>query len=96
MSEFSETRKLLVIRHGERLDAVYKDYRSGDWLGNVFDSTENYRPLDERWPDLLPLRNDGLESYVRDPPLTKPGYADAYWMGTSICNEVTILLCWTK
>ncbi|CAF1239020.1 unnamed protein product [Didymodactylos carnosus] len=71
--------KLIIIRHGERVDAIFGD----NWLSKAFDQVGNYIRYDPNLPSSLPHRNN-LNDYLFDPPLTEIGLMRSYRTGEAL------------
>lgn len=70
---------IFVVRHGERVDAVF-----GDWVSHCFDSHGAYRRLDLNLPAELPLRP--CQHYQVDTPITELGHWQARQVGTALAS----------
>lgn len=68
--------KLIIIRHGERVDALFGD----SWFQQAFDRTGNYRRFHTNLPISLPYRQN-FQDYRYDPPLTQLGLIRSYKTG---------------
>jgi len=74
---FSTHRKLLIIRHGDRLDWAFRN-ASGNWTEKAFGS---------EGPNVLPEREDGLQAYQLDTPITEAGVSKAKSIGRALENH---------
>ncbi|XP_003371792.1 phosphoglycerate mutase family protein [Trichinella spiralis] len=77
--------KLMMMRHGERLDSCRFDIR------RCFESG-SYTPLQLNHPSFLPTRGNGqliscIEDWVEDTPLSNMGRAAAFLMGRAMARE---------
>ncbi|CAG0879378.1 unnamed protein product [Cyprideis torosa] len=74
-------RKIIVVRHGERVDAVF-----GNWLPATFPAGnfETYRRRDQNMPHTILQRSDGIAGYRMDTPLTVLGELQSRSIGESI------------
>ncbi|RWS12426.1 protein UBASH3A-like protein [Dinothrombium tinctorium] len=79
MNNFTETRKLFIIRHGERLDHVFGE----QWPSLCFDKNGDYKRLDLNMPISLPSRGRFLD-YSLDSPLTNVGLLQATLTGEAL------------
>jgi len=68
--------KLIIIRHGERVDALFGE----SWFSQAFDQTGNYRRFHTNLPISLPYRQN-FQDYLYDPPLTELGSIRSYRTG---------------
>jgi hypothetical protein len=68
--------KLIIIRHGERVDALFGD----NWFQQAFDQTGNYQRFHTNLPTSLPYRQN-FKDYLHDPPLTELGLIRSYRTG---------------
>lgn len=68
--------KLIIIRHGERVDAVFGD----TWFEKAFDQSGNYHRFHTNLPTSLPYRQN-FQDYLFDPPLTELGLIRSYRTG---------------
>ncbi|CAF0887767.1 unnamed protein product, partial [Didymodactylos carnosus] len=84
--------RLLVLRHGERLDRYY----SSQWLRQAFDNDGNYCRFSPILPETLPLRQ-AIKDFDADPPLTYKGLKDAYHTGTVLREKnIHINYCYSS
>ena len=72
--------KLIIIRHGERVDALFGD----NWFHQAFDQSGIYRRFHTNLPISLPYRQHYMD-YIHDPPLTELGLIRSYRTGW-ICS----------
>lgn len=70
----SGTRKVYLMRHGERIDFTF-----GTWVPYCFDAAGNYIRKDLNMPKTLPTRKPSL--WQRDSPLTNVGRYQALLVG---------------
>ena len=68
--------KLVIIRHGERVDAIFGD----NWFEQAFDSGGTYHRFHSNLPISLPYRQN-FKDYFNDPPLTELGLIRSYRTG---------------
>ncbi|CAF3656841.1 unnamed protein product [Rotaria sordida] len=84
--------RLLVIRHGERLDRYY----SSQWLRQAFDKDGNFCRFSPILPETLPFRAS-IRDFDLDPPLTYKGLKDAYHTGTVLKEKsIHINYCYSS
>ncbi|CAF1199826.1 unnamed protein product [Adineta ricciae] len=84
--------RIIIIRHGERADAVL----GSEWSKKSFDRHGHYIRFSEHLPDALPARSY-LHHYVIDVPLTNRGRLHAYRTGkTLLANGYAADLCYTS
>ncbi|KRZ57037.1 MutS -like protein 5, partial [Trichinella nativa] len=81
--------KLMMMRHGERLDSCRFDIR------RCFESG-SYTPLQLNHPSFLQTRGNGqliscIEDWVEDTPLSNMGRAAAFLMGRAMAREEEVL-----
>lgn len=69
-------RRLLVIRHGERIDFTF-NVTHENWVLKAFDNDGHYKRFNINMPRSLPNRKDGHGNYMADTPLTEMGYLQA-------------------
>lgn len=82
-SENFSGRRLLVIRHGERVDFTFNPTHE-HWVNRAFDRNGVYRRFNINMPRTLPQRKDGHASYSFDTPLTEMGYLQAKLTGRAL------------
>ncbi|CAD6185102.1 unnamed protein product [Caenorhabditis auriculariae] len=90
-----ESRRVIVVRHGERCDFVFNQY-NGSWVKRAFDSAGRYRPFDVNMPRNVPKRRDGYQAYEKDTPLTEIGYLQSKLTGRALRDssvEIDHILC---
>ena len=68
--------KLIIARHGERIDALFGD----SWFKQAFDRIGTYRRFHTNLPISLPYRQN-FQDYQYDPPLTELGLIRSYRTG---------------
>lgn len=82
--EANKNQKLLILRHGERVD-----YAFPRWSNHAFDNNGGYHRLDLNMPKILPKRAD--EQYIVpwkfDPPITQIGKIQAYLIGEMLKEQ---------
>lgn len=71
-------RRVVVVRHGERIDRAFTD-----WMKLAWDSNGCYKPFDLNVPIQIPKRTN-YQSYSLDSPLTEVGYFEAQSVGRSL------------
>uniref|UniRef100_A0A0N5ADL8 Protein UBASH3A-like protein n=1 Tax=Syphacia muris TaxID=451379 RepID=A0A0N5ADL8_9BILA len=91
------SRKLLVVRHGERCDYYFKkrvnlklynlnfynlQFAGVNWVEKAFDSLGRYNRFDSQLPETVPVRAGGFKEYKEDTPITTNGYSLAVKTGT--------------
>lgn len=69
--EDNGSRKLFVMRHGERIDFTF-----GDWTSHSFDKVHGYIQKDLNMPESLPQRAS-IDDWINDSPLTNIGLHQA-------------------
>ncbi|KRX92357.1 MutS -like protein 5 [Trichinella pseudospiralis] len=79
------TPKIMMMRHGERLDSCHFDIRQCFQKGV-------YTPLQLNHPSCLQLRSngelpEGVDAWVEDTPLSNMGRAAAFLMGRALARE---------
>uniref|UniRef100_F1L2L0 Protein UBASH3A homolog n=2 Tax=Ascaris TaxID=6251 RepID=F1L2L0_ASCSU len=77
------SRRLLVIRHGERCDFTFNQ-QGINWMKRAFDVSGKYRPFDLNLPRNIPRRKDGYEKFASDSPLTEMGYLQSKLTGRAL------------
>ncbi|CAF3545450.1 unnamed protein product [Rotaria socialis] len=84
--------RLLVLRHGERLDRYY----SSQWLRQAFDKNGNFCRFSPILPETLPFRAS-IRDFDLDPPLTYKGLKDAFHTGTVLKEKgIHINYCYSS
>lgn len=84
--------RLLLLRHGERLDRFY----SSQWLRQAFDKDGNYCRFSPILPETLPFRAS-IRDFDLDPPLTYKGLKDSYHTGTVLRDKnIQINYCYSS
>ncbi|CAF3432324.1 unnamed protein product [Rotaria sp. Silwood1] len=84
--------RLLVLRHGERLDRYY----SSQWLRQAFDKDGNFCRFSPILPEALPFRAS-IRDFDLDPPLTYKGLKDAFHTGTVLREKaINITYCYAS
>jgi len=71
--------KLIIIRHGERVDALFGE----NWYSQAFDQTGKYHRFHTNLPMTLPYRQN-FQDYLHDPPLTELGLIRSYRTGEAL------------
>jgi len=69
--------KLIILRHGERVDALFGE----NWFSQAFDQIGNYQRFHTNMPISLPYRQN-FQDYLYDPPLTELGLIRSYRTGS--------------
>ena len=78
MNEVFQPKKVLIVRHGERMDFVFKN-----WIHDCFDSNGQYFRKDVNMPKIVPIR--GIkQDFQFDPPLTVIGTVQASLVGEAL------------
>jgi len=72
----SAHRRLIVLRHGERIDFCL-NHEGQHWHSRAFDAQGKYTRFNINMPKSLPRRKDGIEGFKEDTPLTEMGYLQA-------------------
>ncbi|KAH3887013.1 protein UBASH3A homolog [Dreissena polymorpha] len=80
MAPTAAPRKLVVMRHGERMDFVF----GRSWVELCFDEQGNYRPCDLNMPASVPKRCGHHYEYAKDAPLTVMGQYQAQLTGEAL------------
>lgn len=80
------SRKLLVVRHGERCDYYFKK-RGVNWVEKAFDSLGRYNRFDSQLPETVPVRAGGFKEYKEDTPITTNGYSLAVKTGENLAKS---------
>lgn len=87
--------RLIVIRHGERVDTSYGD----NWYSTIFGDNPTPNPQvyqDPRLPLRLPQRSPGYY-YILDPPITRQGQQKAYAHGQQLARLIhQVNYCYTS
>jgi hypothetical protein len=79
----SESQKIFVIRHGERVDSTF----GVNWLDQVFDRTTGiYRRINLNLPKKMITRKD-YKDFLFDPPLTELGLHQCKIVGEELENQ---------
>lgn len=73
--------KLIIIRHGERVDALFGE----SWFSQAFDPTGKYHRFHPNLPMTVPYRQH-FHDYLYDPPLTELGLIRSYRTGEALCR----------
>jgi len=74
-------RKLLVVRHGERVDFTFGD----EWIKNCFDANDKYTKKNLNMPDAVPARKP--ITFLKDCPLTQIGSLQGNLVGKGLKEE---------
>jgi ubiquitin-associated SH3 domain-containing protein len=74
-------RKLVVVRHGERVDFTFGE----EWIDRCFDSHEKYTKKDLNMPDAVPSRKP--KDFLKDCPLTQIGSLQGTLVGKGLREE---------
>ncbi|MFH4974478.1 hypothetical protein AB6A40_001187 [Gnathostoma spinigerum] len=77
------SRKLLIVRHGERCDFTFNQ-QGVSWMCRAFDQGGKYLPFDLNLPRYLPKRRDGYQAFASDTPLTEMGYLQSKLTGRAL------------
>lgn len=78
-SYLQNTRKIFIMRHGERVDFTF-----GDYIPHCFDSDGNYTQKDLNMPETFPVKKNGVLSWSKDSPLTNIGVYQARLVGIAL------------
>jgi ubiquitin-associated SH3 domain-containing protein len=76
----SNRRKVVVVRHGERVDFTFNT-GGIHWTKRAFDDSARYRPFNLNMPRNLPKRQTGPDGFKSDTPLTEIGYLQSKLIG---------------
>ncbi|XP_063706600.1 ecdysteroid-phosphate phosphatase isoform X2 [Culicoides brevitarsis] len=75
----SDTRKIYIMRHGERVDFTF-----GDYIPHCFDAAGNYTQKDLNMPEKFHPKKNGFTSWSKDSPLTNVGIFQAKLVGSGL------------
>jgi len=75
------SRKVLVVRHGERVDFTF-----GSWVDFSFSEDGTYIQKDLNMPESLHIRPEGISGWIKDTPLTNIGVYQGFLVGKSLKN----------
>uniref|UniRef100_A0A336KYM2 Ecdysteroid-phosphate phosphatase n=1 Tax=Culicoides sonorensis TaxID=179676 RepID=A0A336KYM2_CULSO len=78
----SNSRKIYIMRHGERVDFTF-----GDYIPLCFDSSGNYHQKDLNLPEIFPAKKNGYASWSKDSPLTNIGIYQAKLVGCAFKKD---------
>uniref|UniRef100_A0AC34Q1U8 Phosphoglycerate mutase n=1 Tax=Panagrolaimus sp. JU765 TaxID=591449 RepID=A0AC34Q1U8_9BILA len=81
----SSPRRLIIVRHGERVDFCFNDRIH--WTSKVLDSNGRYRPFNLNIPRNLPKRANGVAGFRTDTPLTEIGYLQSKLIGRALRDK---------
>ena len=73
------SRKLFIVRHGERIDFTFKN-----WIKYCFDANGHYVRKDLNLPKTIPRRQRGSFGFNLDTPLTVMGTVQASVVGEAM------------
>ena len=73
------SRKLFIVRHGERIDFTFKN-----WIKYCFDANGQYIRKDLNMPKTIPRRQRGSYGFNLDTPLTVMGTVQASVVGEAM------------
>lgn len=73
------TRKIYIMRHGERIDFTF-----GDYIPHCFDAAGTYSQKDLNMPESFPAKKNGVGSWNKDSPLTNVGIFQAQLVGAGL------------
>uniref|UniRef100_A0A914WLS5 Uncharacterized protein n=1 Tax=Plectus sambesii TaxID=2011161 RepID=A0A914WLS5_9BILA len=76
-------RRLLVLRHGERIDFTFNQDQQS-WVHKAFDANGKYSRFNINMPRSVPARKDGPAGFLLDTPLTEMGYLQAKITGRAL------------
>ncbi|XP_078514487.1 ubiquitin-associated and SH3 domain-containing protein A [Lissotriton helveticus] len=79
----SVRRRLLVVRHGERVDQVF----GKSWMQQCLTADGRYTRPDLNFPASLPPRSDGAQGFELDPPLSSCGIFQARLVGEALLEQ---------
>lgn len=77
----SQQQKLIVLRHGERVDFTF-----ANWTKNCFLANGQYQRLDLNLPKTLPYRQSPHTAWQHDSPSTMVGMHQARLTGDQLCE----------
>ena len=81
-SKNAETRKIFIVRHGERIDLTFRH-----WMTYCFDANGLYVRKDLNLPKSLPKRSNYPHAYATDSPLTNIGITQATLLGEAMYDQ---------
>uniref|UniRef100_H2ZUS6 Ubiquitin associated and SH3 domain containing A n=1 Tax=Latimeria chalumnae TaxID=7897 RepID=H2ZUS6_LATCH len=82
-------RRLLIVRHGERVDHVF----GKSWLQQCISIEGKYVRSDLNFPSNLPRRNGGGKDFEQDPPLSSCGIFQSRLMGEALLEKEVTVSC---
>uniref|UniRef100_A0AC34GB33 Phosphoglycerate mutase n=1 Tax=Panagrolaimus sp. ES5 TaxID=591445 RepID=A0AC34GB33_9BILA len=85
MSNNSSQKRLIIARHGERVDFCFNDHKH--WTEKVVDPNGRYRPFNLNIPRNLPKRANGVAGFRTDTPLTEIGYLQSKLIGRAFRDK---------